>query len=81
MANERASSNVDVAAIAKKQVMNINNTTRAYMKVTGGGEIPPLPAHARAVGALFPPPPCPPLSERLGMRLSCSHTLSTGGHF
>ena len=65
MANERASSNVDVAPIAKKQVMNINNTTWAYTKVTGGGGIPPLP---RAVDTRrsFPSAALPPFERAPG---------------
>ena len=46
MANERASSNVAEAA---NQVMNIDILTWTYTKGTGGGEIPPLVTHARAV--------------------------------
>ena len=46
MANERVSSNVTEAA---NQVMNIDNATRTYTKGTGGGGIPLLVAHVRAV--------------------------------
>ena len=44
------------------QIMNINNITRVYARITGGGGIPPLAAHAYAVDTrrLFFPAAPPP---------------------
>ena len=40
---------VSKQALQTTQIMNINDITRVYAKITGGGGIPPLAAHAYAV--------------------------------
>ena len=58
---------VNKSAVSKQplqttQIMNINNITRVYAKITGGGGIPPLAAHAYAVDTrrfFFPYCPAP----------------------
>ena len=44
------------------QIMNINNITRVYARITGGGGIPPLAAHAYVFSTALPLSftiPCP----------------------
>ena len=55
-------STVSKQPLQTTQIMNINNITRVYAKITGGGGIPPLAAHAYAVDTrrLFFPAATPP---------------------